>query len=81
MYQLKPKLNNTINIDQPYASILLYINSFTSKDIMLSQLSQNLKCDTCSFSLRRRGEIYIIILIFFLNLSYYVNVSLRDKLT
>lgn len=81
MYQLKPKLNNTINIDQRYASILLYINSFTSKDIMLSQLSQNLKCDTCAFSLRRRGEIYIIILIFFLNLSYYVNVSLRDKLT
>lgn len=64
MYQLKPKLNNTINIDQRYASILLYINSFTSKDIMLSQLSQNLKCDTCAFSLRRRGEIYIIILIF-----------------
>lgn len=68
MYQLKPKLNITINIDQRYASILLYINS-TSKDIMLSQLSQNLKCDTCSFSLRRRGEIYIIILIFFFKLK------------
>lgn len=69
MNQLKPKLNITINIDQRYASILLYINSFTSKDIMLSQLSQNLKCDTCSFSLRRRGEIHIIIPIFFFKLK------------
>lgn len=68
MYQLKPKLNNTINIDQRYASILLYINSFTSKDIMLSQLSQNLKCDTCAFSLAW-GDIHYYTDIFFLKLK------------
>lgn len=80
MYQLKPKLNITINIDQRYASILLYINSFTSKDIMLSQLSQNLKY-LFILTAKAWGDTHYYTDIFFLNLSYYVNVSLRDKLT